>query len=201
MKRIHLAALRAFSFPVDTREVRAMLDNLPPGQKIVPLGTIDFAEAGNDQKTALANSMEIIYALAEIESRLGDVIDRFLFGSSDTREAARSLFREHVLNKNLASYEARRKLVSHIAEETEGLSDQDLSEFRTVAGRLGVYRNSLAHGRIEYRADSGCVLIDPAGRRAPVALSDQYWAEAEQSVLTVRKHLDQIEEGIGTDAG
>lgn len=194
MKSINLVRQRIMTFSIDARTLQQRAQGLnPSGPRIIPLGEVRTTDAKEDQEVALRNAMQVIYAFADIENRMGEIIVSFLFPQMDDGAITRQFFRDQILNARLSSFEARKSLIDKAAAKSSLLSKKHAKEFRDIAARLGQLRNAFAHGQIHYHADDGCVLVNPTKNAPSTKLSDAFWTKTETEVGTMNSILDRLE--------
>jgi hypothetical protein len=189
MKEINLPISRHFvSRAINLEKAKEDLAS----KKEVSFGTIDFS-CGKELDQARANGGKIIWCAICVEKKLEEIISTYMFPQKVlTNNKGKSFFLTRILNSDLFSYSAKKRLTINIVNEGDLLEGKEKNQLSNVLKKVMEFRNAFAHGDIVYHVDRGCVLKFWQSDPQQAILNDDYWNKIEECFNIAHFLCDQI---------
>ena len=190
MKQLNLPITQRFSTrSVDIEE--SLKDIASRKIDKIPLGTIDIGTCAKYLNQARANGGMVIWSATCIEEKLDSLIIRFIFPSENSQNQKRfQFFASRIMKSDHLSYAAKKGLVVDIVNSESLLKGRDKADLEKHLRDVMDYRNSFAHGDLDFEQDKGCILSFWRGGPKREILTEEYWIKLER----IFKRADELVE-------
>ncbi len=146
-----------------------------------PTEEITKTLADSIMKPAQENKLRVLGASQDIELLLGAIIAQYFFGNDPANRDRQRKFAELVLASDWFLFASKRRLVTHIINETGVLKGAEKEEFDTIIGKVMRFRNAFAHGTISTDGRKVKLAYFEGGPQARI-LEDTYLGEVEKAL-------------------
>jgi len=201
LKEINLPSRHVYTTPpIDLQNIRQDQIEIVDGKKRINLGSIDFGEANKDLPTIRENASKIVDSAVGIEAQMDDILVDFLFQSDKGRNHRRDFFRHQFLESATILFSSKKELLQDIVN-TEQLLDGKKKNILQKNLKLVIrWRNSFAHGHLEYDGAKGWHLRYFSGGHQDDVLDDDYWTHLETVFHQTLKLLDEAQRKLENSA-
>ncbi|WP_394229917.1 hypothetical protein [Shewanella colwelliana] len=148
-------------------------------------------------KIATDNASMVLHAGTGIDEDVGNVISSYFFASKDHSEEEYNravLFDELIIESTAMSHNTKRNILFHILNKTSYCSGKEKAKLQADLKRIQEWRNAVAHGSFTIMNKSFEVkLTYQSGGEKVIVLSNEFWANVDQTIEQTEKALSKIE--------
>lgn len=142
---------------------------------------------------AKENGAKVLGATVEIEHKLEDIIQKYLFDSSYHAEGA--FFNNEILKTSFFTFAAKKQVVLSLTKNLKLLDGAKYSELQKLLKKIMLFRNAFVHGELVGFHNKNIVLLRYfSGEPKENKLTDEYWDELVKIFEETEKVIKEIEE-------
>ena len=132
-------------------------------------------------RPVIENKRRILAGAADIERQVELIIAHYFFGHDPDNKDGKNRFMTLVLTSDWCSFGAKRRLISHIVNDTDALKGQAKSDYEKVLRDVMSARNAFAHGTLSTDGRKVKLAYFEGGPREKF-LDDNYFDKIEHAI-------------------
>lgn len=198
VKDIELPITQSFSVTIDTHNIdMSKVVDMGDGVIGVSLGNVVDNDISAITEKARLNGGKVLYATTSIEQQMESILLRYFMGDFVAASERRVLFEKEILQSSALSYSAKKHLILKVINAHSLLNGKSKNNLQYFLKKIMGWRNSFAHGKVQYDNVRGCFIKYYSGESKQLSLTDEFWCEVENTFKDcselLNKALQEVE--------